>query len=311
MKIKYIWLCLVLMLPVAFINDVESRINTKSMENIITMTIDSFEVVGNWKCKYSNYRSKTFTGVVENIEREPNENWIKWIGIPGNGRGIETPEGFVPEDILPDGIIKDHTLRDKEQVILALKASWDFKGHNWVVIEPNTTRTSVDGIEEKYSLYIDMRDGKDLAPLNDRHRDSGHYTPFIWLSGKTKKLFVYVWGCGRDYELEGHVEDFKGNVHIVSFGKLTFRGWRNLSADIPVRVLQQQNSFPSIQPLKFLRFKINASSNAENKNFYIYFDYLHATVDIYEEPYFGQSLQDFQKIWGNNSTSVTVTPIPD
>ncbi len=302
MKLKYLWVSvLIVCLIVTSVNVIKA---TDNMENIITITVDSFDKPGDWVTKFSRFRSKNFVGDPTQ-PYEDNSQWIRWIsfqGAEGLEGNVHIPENFVKEDVLPDGIVKDTSLED-EKAILAIKSRWDFKGHNWIIIEPANPRVAKDGIEEKFSLIMDLETKK---PLKNMSRDYKYHPNFIWLSGKTKELFVYVWGCNADYYLECHIEDHLGNVHELPFGSLNYKGWKNLSCKIPHYISQTQESIPQVQPIKFLRFKVYSDIKAIPDNFYIYLDYLHASVDIYSEPYFGQSLEDFQKIWNTGSSGSNV-----
>lgn len=294
MRIKHVLLGLIFIftLMVDWSNVAQAKV---LFENIITLTIDGFETPGEWVIKFSKYRSKNWDNDLTK-EFEDSNTWLKWIGTDTHKR----------EEILPDAVQKNAALTEKEKTILAIKGKWDFPGYNWFVLEPNNVRPAKDALTDWLALVA--RD-KTWEPRK-LSWDAKYNSNFIWLTGKTKSVSVYVWGGNFKYNLEAHFQDFKGNTFILPLSSLNYKGWRNLRTSIPNAFRQSQHRLPNTQPLKFMRFKVISDPYEDPWNFYMYIDYFHAIADTYEPSFFGEELQFVEKYWnqgnaGNNTATNT------
>lgn len=255
--------------------------------NLIRMTVDGFESPEEWIAKFSKYRSKNWESDLSK-EYEPSSRWIRWL----------SGEKFDSEVLVPSGVQKNVNLQDTEKGILALRGRWNFSGYNWMAIEPNAIRPAKQALLNWLRL-VTRQDQEGFKPLDQNWKEENH-SPFIWLSGQVQELFVYVWGSNYDYELELHLQDYKGDEHILPVGNLNYRGWKNLRIPIPSYIPQTDQGLPGTRPLKFLRFVIRSNPNEENLIFYAYMDYFHALTDIYEPRFFGEELQFVQKYWSES-----------
>jgi len=266
-------------------------------EDIVTMTVDGFEVPDEWVIKFSKYRSKNWDNDLKK-DYEESKKWMKWVGT--------SKDKNKREEILPDGVAKNVYLKSKENTILAIRGRWDFPGKNWLVLEPNNIRPSKEYLKNWLRLVADE---KTFKPKRQEWAD-GVNPNFIWLPGKVKSMALYVWGGNFDYDMECYVQDYKGNEYVLPIGNLKYKGWKKQEITVPSNIEQYRGQVPNTQPLKFIRFKLTANPYENPNEFYAYLDYFHAVTDIYEPNYYGEELQFVENYWGEGSTS-TASPTKD
>ncbi|MDH4129678.1 MAG: flagellar filament outer layer protein FlaA [Spirochaetota bacterium] len=295
LKRMIILLVLLIGLLIDWSNIIHSKVN---YENIITMTIDGFEKPGEWILKFSKFRSKNWDNDVKKEFEDPNK-WLKWLKV-------EDKSPLRAEEILPDGVQKNMTLKETEKTILSIKGKWDFPGFNWLMIEPSNVRPAKQALTDWLRLVA--KDNTYFPRRLDWSKEN--HPNFIWLSGKAKELLIYVWGGNFDFNIEAHVQDFKGNDFILPMGNLNYKGWRNLKIPLPYNLRQSRHSVPNTQPVKFLRFKVYSDPKVDPSEFYMYLDYFHCHTDTYEPSFFGEELQFVENYWGERSATETSSTPP-
>ncbi len=267
-------------------------------------TIDGFERPGEWNVHFSKFRARKWNRLDEKKDnkRDKDTEWYDWfqVGKP-----------FTAKEILPDFIYKNQSNPKikKEITILGIKARWDVQGYNWISILPNNNiKNPKAGDKNRYGgnklgRYADEVISNDsLADEEYRNYDGGNY---ILLPGNTKDLAIYVWGSMYDYNLEFHVEDYKGKLHTLNAGSIKFKGWYRVQAVVPEYVLQLTSHLPRPKPLKFKAIKFVLNPYERISGTYIYIDYLHGKTDTYLESFFGEGLENSQRIWKRNKKSET------
>ena len=259
-------------------------------------TIDGFEVQGEWIVKFSKFRSKTWEIRNEkkaNAEREEDKLWYDWF--------VADDKTFTRKEILPDFVVKNSKLLTNEKTVFGFKARWDFPGFNWISIEPVNLKGSKPGLR-----YGPNNKGRytDQIIYDDSLEDQEYvnYTGgnYILLPGQTREIAMFVWGSLFDYTLEYHVEDYQGKLHTISAGSTNFKGWNRMVATIPSYVRQVTYYLPRPKPLKLKRIKLVLNPNERITGSYVYIDYLHGKTDTYLESFFGQGLENSQRIWKKN-----------
>ena len=262
--------------------------------NMTLVTVDGFEKEGDWVVKYSKYRSKNWSDDLSKAY-ESGDKWLKWLKL-------DDFQGKNKYNILPQHIQMNSVL-SQEKTILGIRGKWDREAYNWFVLEPRDIRASSGLSDDSLSLVADKDNG--YLPIGKKW-DRDVNPNFIWMPGKVKDIFIFVWSGDYDYKLEAHFQDYKGNEYVVPIGDLNYKGWRSLGARIPRAMMQTQKRVPSSQPLKFLRFKVTSGKDADPKDVYVYVDYFHVTADIYREIFFGVDLKNVDNIWSEEGGGESV-----
>jgi len=259
-------------------------------------TIDGFEVKGEWEAHFSKFRSKKWELKDEKKGdgiREDDKLWYDWFEADN--------KTFTGKEILPDFVVKNSGLLPKEKTIFGVKARWDLHDYNWISIDPVNLKGSKPGLR-----YGPKNQGRytDQIIYDDSLEDQEYvnYTGgnYILMPGQTREIGMFVWGSLFDYTLEYHLEDFQGRLHVINAGSINFKGWNRVVASIPSYVRQVTHYLPRPKPLKLKRIKFVLNPKERLDGSYIYVDYLHGKTDTYLESFFGQALENSQRIWKKN-----------
>jgi hypothetical protein len=92
---------------------------------------------------------------------------------------------------------------------------------------------------------------------------------------------------GRNYNhvLKAVIADYFNQRREITFGKLNFMGWKQLTAAVPPRIVQDEYHFANQRGIKLLGFKIEFDMMESYGSYYVYFDDLRATTDLFAESY--------------------------
>lgn len=98
---------------------------------------------------------------------------------------------------------------------------------------------------------------------------------------------ISVWALGRMYQHKLYVivENFEGMRSELYMGDLTFQGWQKLEVAVPPAIAQEDRFYPQYGGISIVGFKIKLNPREMYRPFYIYFDDLRVSTDIYPESY--------------------------
>lgn len=101
----------------------------------------------------------------------------------------------------------------------------------------------------------------------------------IEVKKQIQTFFLWVYSTMLPGDLWLLIKDTRGEVHYVSFGKLNFRGWKKLKADVPNSVVQQDLTPMESLPVRILQIIYRPGPEKRRKmNQIIFLDHLTAKV---------------------------------
>ena len=105
----------------------------------------------------------------------------------------------------------------------------------------------------------------------------------IPVEGISKTVSVWVVGRNSPHTLRLLIADQFGNSGVITMGKLNFSGWKKLTAAIPTNIRQRDPHYQTRQGIKIEGFRIDCDPEETFGTYYIYFDALRATTDLFSE----------------------------
>jgi hypothetical protein len=241
--------------------------------------------VESWECTNSEFGWEVYTDKDKIIPPTYYDNNFKYEPKAGSSQATREAKLVtgVPGDLA-------HYLK-KDNKLMGLKFHFTYPGYNEVTVRPPRNDSYKVQRVRSYVSDNDLSRQDYKKDTNSRGETNAVYEIYgIELPGVVKKLSVWVLGRGNEYSLEGWLEDWKGDSHIVKFGSLDFIGWRPLSADIPSYVPQDTNSYPAIKTLVFKQFKIRSTPQTSGETVYLFLDELKALTDVFEVNFDGNEV---------------------
>lgn len=101
--------------------------------------------------------------------------------------------------------------------------------------------------------------------------------------GITKTISVWVIGRNFNHILKVVLEDYYGERHELTIGKLNFIGWKKMTVAVPPTLIQSDFHYTASMGLKVVGFKVECELLETFGKFYIYFDDLCAVTDLFQE----------------------------
>ncbi len=212
----------------------------KQSANYKILTIDNFEKEGAWKVKFSKFRSLNWDPDIR--ERQEDAEWMTWVKADDSAN-----TEFSRKKILPS-VVYSMDKEKKLNSVLCVRAKWDYKGYNWFEIFPDSPRTMEQGTNKD-------------ALQSEHYRKNNKGKNYILLDGTTSEIRMWVWGMGYNYNIEIHLEDYKGNYYIIPGGKIRFFGWNLVSFKIPYQIKQYSLYLPFVRPLKLMKIRVVTDPN--------------------------------------------------
>lgn len=96
---------------------------------------------------------------------------------------------------------------------------------------------------------------------------------------------ISVWAVGRNFNhrLQVVVSDYFGNTNILNMGTLNFSGWKKLTVAVPPTVQQRNYHYTDRMGIQILGFVIVPDLMETFGTYYVYFDDLRVTTDLFAE----------------------------
>jgi hypothetical protein len=103
------------------------------------------------------------------------------------------------------------------------------------------------------------------------------------VEGIAKTVSVWVVGRNSPHVLKLLVSDQFGNSGEITMGELNFTGWKKMTVAIPPTIKQKDYHYHNKMGIKIDGFKIECDPEETYGTYYIYFDALRATTDLFAE----------------------------
>lgn len=103
------------------------------------------------------------------------------------------------------------------------------------------------------------------------------------VEGITKTISLWVVGRNSPHTLKLLVSDQFGNDGEITMGELNFTGWKKMTVAIPPTIKQKDYHYQNRMGIKIDGFKIVCDPEETYGTYYIYFDGLRATTDLFAE----------------------------
>jgi hypothetical protein len=115
------------------------------------------------------------------------------------------------------------------------------------------------------------------------------------VEGITKTISLWVVGRNSPHMLKLLLSDNFGNRAEVTMGKLNFTGWKKMTVAIPTSIVQRDYHYNNKMGIKIEGFRIECDPKEAYGSYYIYFDALRATTDLFAEEH--RDIDDMQDNW--------------
>ncbi len=115
------------------------------------------------------------------------------------------------------------------------------------------------------------------------------------IEGISKTVSIWVVGRNSPHTLRLMIADQFGNSGEITMGKLNFSGWKKLTAAIPMNIKQRDYHYQTKQGIKIEGFRIDCDPEEAFGTYYIYFDALRATTDLFSEE--SRDVDDMPDSW--------------
>jgi len=156
---------------------------------------------------------------------------------------------------------------------LGLNGRFNRQGYNWI---------------DLYPVLADDRNGNPAE---------------IPIPGRVQNIDMWVWGANLRFYIEIFLRDYRGVIHTLRLGDISYAGWRNLRVNVPTSIPQGRRILPSYAGLTFVKFRIWTQPVERVDNFFIYFKQLKILTDVHEGLFDGSDLadpQNVERLWVNN-----------
>ena len=127
------------------------------------------------------------------------------------------------------------------------------------------------------------------------HQVSVHPSRPLPIEGITKTLSMWVVGRNSPHLLKVLIRDQFGNTGEVTMGELNFTGWKKMVATVPTHIKQRDYHYANRMGIQIEGFRIDMDPEETFGTYYIYFDGLRATTDLFAEE--SRDIDDMNDSW--------------
>ena len=167
------------------------------------------------------------------------------------------------------------------------------------VMNEETENAKFLGVQAKFNRRGD--NWLDIVP--SKQGDNGLEPYEIPFKGNISRIDMWVWGAGYYYDLEVLVRDCYGRVHTIPVGCLNFKGWKNMSANVPRSIPQHTSYIGGEKNLRFVAFRVRTRPTEHVEDFYLFIDQFKALTNVFLDSYDGYELANAE--FGEAETSKT------
>ena len=154
-----------------------------------------------------------------------------------------------------------------------INGQFDRMGYNWI------------------DIYPVLADDSDEKPFE------------IPIPGIVQNIDMWVWGANLRFYIDVFVRDYRGVVHTLRLGDISYPGWRNLNVNVPNTIPQTRRLLPAYAALHFVKFRIWTQPGERVDNFYIYFKQFKILTNTFQRLFDGNDLADpanVERLWSGN-----------
>jgi hypothetical protein len=115
------------------------------------------------------------------------------------------------------------------------------------------------------------------------------------VEGICKTVSVWVIGRNTEHMLKLIIKDQFGQTAEVTMGKLNFTGWKKMTVAIPAHIVQKDYHYANKMGIEISGFRVDVNPEEAYGTYYIYFDDLRATTDLFTEN--NRDQDDIADVW--------------
>lgn len=191
---------------------------------------------------------------------------VVWA-LQGSAFTTKTDEKPYPQKAFIDGVpalLSAEYKREEESMrLFAVKTAYNIKGVNTLDMVPTDNNNKV---------YVDSE---------------GNPLPGIYFPEPVYKIGLYALGIFRNYDVTATFETEDGRVFVVTLGNLNYKGWKILSADIPIGKYVDEEAFINSRYLiKLTKISIRTKPGIRVDDFVVYLDQFFYTKAAVNEKYY-------------------------
>lgn len=170
-------------------------------------------------------------------------------------------KAFIPG--VPALLSAEYKREAESMRLFAVRTAYNVKGVNTLDMIPT---------DNKNDVYVD---------------DEGNPLPGIYFPEPVYKIGLYALGIFRNYDVTATFETEDGKVFSVILGNLNYKGWKILSADIPISKYTNEETFINNRYLiKLTKISIRTKPGVRVDDFVVYFDQFFYTKAAVNEKYY-------------------------